>query len=244
MASDNILAAGFLLIRPTPRAHYMSPKLLPANIISLSECICPRFPGPYAIDWASATEDQRSHDFDKVGLPPQDRAAALTWATGAFGIEFGWPDVFYKLEYALAARERFFREDAGIRAVGVGLPREYSDVFVEDSTPLPPKPGFATTGESGYLEVIKTNCSLPGGGTQLGYEPLGVEFGVPSHSWLCNGLEEHCFATLSVRPGQNGLLATREEAVRCCAEIDREEVGAEPGPWMPWLLYEYARTLA
>jgi hypothetical protein len=240
MDTDDILAGGFLLLRPTPRTNYMSPELLPANIVSLSDCICPKFPGPYAITWVKATEDHRSHDFDEIGLPPAGRAAVLSWATDAFEKEFGWPHVFYNLEYALAARERFFRGDASIRVVGVGLPSNYRDMFVQDSTPPPPNVGFAPMGESGYLKVIRNNGFLPPGGTQLGYEPLSVELGTLSHSWLCNGLEEHCFTMLGVRPNSNGLLQTGEEAARCCEEIDREEVGAEPGPWMPWLLYEYA----
>jgi hypothetical protein len=58
-------------------------------------------------------------------------------------------------------------------------------------------------------------------------------------SWLCNGLEQHCALKLQIQPSANGLLSSAEEAMRCCAEIDRDQVGAEPGSWYPILLVEY-----
>jgi hypothetical protein len=68
---------------------------------------------------------------------------------------------------------------------------------------------------------------------------LNVEHGEPSHSWLCNSLERHAFEELGIRPNTDGLLETLEDAQRCCDSIARQEVGAEPGPWLPFALIDY-----
>lgn len=60
-----------------------------------------------------------------------------------------------------------------------------------------------------------------------------------SHSWLCNGVERHCAGALGIRPAANGR-ASLDDAGRCVDEIRENRVGAEPGPWRPWLLVEYS----
>jgi hypothetical protein len=77
-------------------------------------------------------------------------------------------------------------------------------------------------------------------GRLLGFELLNLEDGLVLHTWLCNKLETHCANALGIRPNAAGCIETLEDAQRCREEISREEVGAEPGPWLPFALVEYA----
>jgi hypothetical protein len=242
MSDDRTVAAGFLLVRPVERPSWSTQSLLPDVIISASGCRCPMFPGPYCLSWCSNSEEERAQKFRDIGLAAQEIPGAIEWATAVFEVEFGWPNVFYSLTGARGAARRWFPEDPALRILGIGLPAPYVEEFVREATPEAPEPGFAAIGESGFLQVVRRGEDLPSGGWSLGYEPLNVDLGEPAHSWLCNQLERHCADVLGITPAQNGLLATLSEAARCCAEIDREEVGAEPGPWLPWRLQEYARV--
>ena len=72
----------------------------------------------------------------------------------------------------------------------------------------------------------------------LGFEPLVFNGGL-SCSWLCNGLETTVAEQLGIRPNASGLISTFEEACRCVEFISRDEIGAEPGLWLPWLVIEH-----
>jgi hypothetical protein len=88
----------------------------------------------------------------------------------------------------------------------------------------------------------RQRCGLEDGGKMLGFEPLNIEHGLVDHSWLCNQLDAHCAQILGVRPNAAGLIETYEDAQRCCTEISRDEVHAEPGPWLPFAVFEYKPT--
>jgi hypothetical protein len=234
-----VLSAGFLLVRPVARPSYVSAELIPAEVTSASDCICPQFPGPYAISWCSTPDNARASLLAAVGVPPDLHRRAMEWATSVFGETYGWPGVFYTADAAREARAQFLPFAESVKVIGLGLPDEFATEFVSEATPLTSPPGYAPNGESGYLECVRRKNQLPPGGRTLGFEPLNLQLGMLEDSWLCNGLEQHCAVTLKIRPSVNGLLSSVEEATRCCAEIDREEVGAEPGPWYPFLLVEY-----
>ena len=234
-----MLSAGFLLVRPVVRPSYVSAQLIPHEVISASDCICPQFPGPYAISWCNTPEHDRATLLTTVGVPQALHGRAIEWATSAFGEVYGWPAVFYTLDAAREARAQFLADVQSMKVIGLAVPEELACDFVREATPRVSPPGYAPNGESGYLECVKRAIPLPPGGRALGFEPLNLQLGMLEDSWLCNGLEQHCATALGVRPSETGLLASLEEAKRCCAEIDRDEVGAEPGPWYPLLLSEY-----
>jgi hypothetical protein len=234
------VAAGYLILRRVPRPPYASPDLLPAFVVSVSECICPRFPDTSAIDWVQASEEARSDALRAVGVASQSRAEARAWATDQFGTSFGWPGVFYSVAAALEARDRFVPAGMDVVVVGVALPSSWLEAFIAIATPPPAAEGFAPQGESAYLETARRREPLSAGHRRLGFELLNADAGQVGCSWLCNGLEAHCANTLNIAPNANGLLETLSLAERCRSEISREEVGAEPGPWFPWLLVEYA----
>jgi len=236
-----IVGAGFLLVKPVPRPDWLSRDLLPDRIISASSCICPQFPRSYAIRWCRDSDEARTEAFDAIGLVAEKREEAMDWATEEFEKAFGWPGVFLTLGAARKARAQFFA-DSDLVVIGVGLPEQHCAAFVSHATPAPPEPGFAPVGKSGALSVVEAARPLPPPAAILGYEPLNVENGQIDHSWLCNHLEEHVAKDLGIRPGSTGLLQSLADASRCCESIEHGEIGAEPGPWFPWLLAQYHDT--
>jgi hypothetical protein len=236
---DGLIAAGFQIIRSMPRDEWMSSALLPSRILSLSDCICPQFPGWYAFSFGSESDEERREAFHDLGVSAHQQQAAIDWATEHFGVTFGSPGVYYSLAEASADKHRFFPERDDIAVLGAGLPGEFVDCFLAHTIPPPTRPGFAPNGESGWREVVKERKILPEG-TVLGFELLDVEIGVLAHSWLCNGLETTFADKLGVRPNEHGYIACLDDAKRCCEEIERGRVGAEPGLWLPWGIVRYA----
>src|SRR5438046_7969022 len=88
--SDLLTNAGFLLVKPLSRPAWTDQELLPPVLLSGSECLCAKFPGSYAIDWSSDTEERRIEDFDSVGIDPEMREQERGSATERFGKDFGW----------------------------------------------------------------------------------------------------------------------------------------------------------
>jgi hypothetical protein len=237
---DSLVSAGFLVAKTALRGDWNSKELIPPKVISACDCICPQFPGPYALDWTRDDEADRTEAFDEVGLLPSLRKSATAWATGNFGVLFGWPGVFYSLAAALDVRQRFFSGVSEMNVVGLGLPDRHVARFLEHAEPPPQQEGYAPEGECGVYEVVCTRQPLPSGGRFLGFELIVTDFRQLAHSWLCNSLEEHCFQKLGVRPNGNGMLPDLESAERCCAEIEKDDVGAEPGLWLPWAIMSYS----
>lgn len=238
MTTSPITSAGFLLLKPVPRPEWLSGDLLPEQIISGSTCLCPQFPGSYAISWCGDSAEVRVSEFDRIGLRTEQREEATRWATAEFERSYGWPGVFYTLEAALEARTRFF-PNGDLIVVALGLPAEYLEKFIAESTPSKEDEGFATQGKSGCLQVVEMDKALPPEVTSLGIEPVNMTFGQIDCSWLCNHLEQHIAESTGMRPGPTGLLESLEDAVRCCEVIERPDVGAEPGPWFPIVLARY-----
>jgi hypothetical protein len=234
-AFPEFISAGFLLVKPVTRPEGLSTELLPEQIVSASRCICPQFPGSYALSWCSDSTEARAAEFDRIGLTSDARQDASQWATAEFEQSFGWPGVFYTLDAALDARWRFFR-NGNLVVLALGLPLRYRDAFVGQATPQPPAPAFAPQGRSGYLDVIEENGAVPPSAVVLGYEPVNVMFSQMDHSWLCNRLERYAAENLGIKPNATGLIDSLSDAARCCEAIARGDVGAEPGPWFPWLL--------
>jgi len=234
----DLISSGFLLLRPSTRPDWASQNLLPQEIISASDCLCPRFPDTYAIEWTSDSEDQRTQGFDAVGLSPTARPEAIKWATRRFEKSYGWPSVFYSLQEAETAKALFFSKESNILLIGLGLPPQFVEEFSAYAAPPPPEPGYAPVGETGWLEVVKRQQPLPEG-QFLGFELLNIQYGLVTDSWLCNGLEVHFSETFGIQPNSRGLIEDLENATRCCKAINEKEVAAEPGLWLPWGLIEY-----
>ncbi|HUR79748.1 MAG TPA: hypothetical protein VM733_03215 [Thermoanaerobaculia bacterium] len=195
----------------------------------------PQFPGPYAISWTVTPDPEREELLIEAGIPQERRERAIAWATETFDEAFGWPGVFYTVDAALAARAQFYAHESPMKVIGLGLPEDLAEGFIIDATPPQSPPGYAPNGESGYLECVRQKRPLPPDGRVLGYEALNLFMGMLGDSWLCSGLEKE----LDLRAGAYGLIASLEDAARCCAAIDAGKVAAENGPWYPFVLIEY-----
>ncbi len=132
----------------------------------------------------------------------------------------------------------FFAGRTDMQLIGLGLSPESVEAFATAATPPPPEPGYAPIGEGGCLQVAKQHRPVPEG-RLLGYELLCVDHGLITDSWLCNGLEVYFSERLGIRPNEHGLLGALDGARRCCEAIEKKEVGAEPGLWLPWGLVGY-----
>ena len=73
----------------------------------------------------------------------------------------------------------------------------------------------------------------------MGFELLAMMFGLLTCSWVCNGLEAVCAEHLQVQPNEYGSIPEYADARRCAEYVSRDEVGAEPGLWLPWLITRY-----
>jgi len=146
---SELLAVGYLLLRRLERTSFWSAELLPRWITSASGCLCPRFPGPYAIEWCSSPEGDRTAAFAKLGVPSGLQAAARAWATESFEKEFGWPSFLYSPDAAWNARRLFFPRDVDARVIGVGLTPDMLDRYLADAAPPPRVEGYAPIGETG-----------------------------------------------------------------------------------------------
>ena len=217
-----MLVLGYLIVRSVSRPPYVSAELIPPNVISASVCICPQFPGVYALSWSMTQAEERGEQFAAIGVPGELQPVAESWATDAFEHEFGWPGVFYTLDAATRARERFQAGDDAVQVVGLSLPEEMAPAFVDHATPATSPPGGA-----GYLQLLQRRQPIAEGGTTLGFELLNLQVGMLEDSWLCCSLETHFEKTMGIRPNEFGFIDTLAQARSCCDELNNDGVPAD-----------------
>lgn len=217
--------------------------LLPPTYFSLSSCLCPTFPDGWLWNHAGNAYGpgdpvERMQGYEarvkaaaRFGLQPGDLPQAYAWAARAIGREFGVPEVFYTLSFALHATEWIDlpTEDWGV--FGCGLHRSLASEFAEK----------AEAGQRGMgaAECVKRSEPVAEGGSVMGFELVNLENGQLGDSWLCNGLHEAFAEHHGIRPNLHGLLDTHAEAAFCSQKINAGEIAAEPGPWFPWLIVRY-----
>jgi hypothetical protein len=234
------LSGGYYLTRPANRGSYISAKLIPERILSASSCICQFFPDTWAIQWTADDQGERKESAAAFQIPPEKLDRIIQWATDSFEKLFGWPNVFYSLEAAMAARSEFLPKDLDVTVFGLGLHRDDAGEFLKWAKPPSQIPGYSPQGEKGIYQCINARNTIAVGGRQIGFELLSLFVGQLDHSWLCNGLETVCDEKLNVRPNEYGFIAEYSDAKRCTEYISRGEVGAEPGLWKPWLITLYS----
>jgi hypothetical protein len=235
------LSAGYYVTRLTERAAHMSPELVPDKLLSASRCICDFFPNDWAITWASVTDEERLKRAAAFGLSSTDLPAVIGWATESFSRTFGWPDSFYKLEAARDARAKLLPADRDTVIVGLGLHEADAEEFLLAAKPPVQEPGLSPVGNSGIFECVSARTNIADGGEFLGFELLATYFGQLTCSWLCNGLETECARRLGIVTNGHGFVQTYADASRCAELISKDEIGAEPGLWLPWHVSIYPK---
>src|SRR5690349_14447562 len=94
------VSGGYFVALATERPSYMNADLLPPRIVSASQCICRFFPDSWAIEWASDSPEERAEAAAAFGITAEQYPQVKHWATNAFEHEFGWPRLFYTLDFA------------------------------------------------------------------------------------------------------------------------------------------------
>jgi hypothetical protein len=124
-----------------------------------------------------------------------------------------------------------------VRILELALHLSLTDQFCYEAKQLPRQSGSAPSGRQGILDAALKMQPVSEGGRVLGFEPLVYDYTL-SHSWLCNSLDTLVAEQLNIRPNAHGFIDTFDEACKCIEYISREDVGAEPGLWLPWLIID------
>ena len=232
LPTSQYVSGGYFLAKYADRAEPMSADLLPARILSASNCIAD-IPDAWAVKWANYKETNRKEEAAKFGIAPEMLPDVIDWVTsGLESQKIGWPVVFYSLETARKFAENFLPHDSDLALLGIGLESELAALLLREEKPP------ENHGTPGIYEALRRGLSLEVGGEVLGFEVLGYEWG-GFHSWLCNGLEVDSYREFNIRPNGYGFISNLEDAVKSAEYASREEVGAEPALWQPWLVVKY-----
>ena len=231
MSQDEFRAGGYLLVRPSTRDdEFMAADLLPRKILSLSSCLC-----DIALEYW--WNEENVADAAGFGVS-QDRLSELTrWYLEQFDTRLGAPGVGYSVEVLREFVARFVPSATDLVILGAGVAPADSARLRSDYPVLPGR------GKYGVYDMIERNLPLEPDGTVLGFEILSYEYGL-EHSWLCNALERAAAERLDVIPNSRGFIGSYEEAASVAEYANREEIGAEPGLWLPWLVVRYPLTSA
>ena len=235
---SQFISAGFLVTREVMRPPYVSEALLPPRMVSASGCIASFIPDTWCIEWTEDTVDRRVEDAAAFGLDSRGLADVTAWVTPRFDTSIRWPNVIVDLTTANELVSRFLDALPDARVLELALHTSMCEEFCQETEPPPQQPGFAPTGRQGVHEVILAHKPPTAGGRVLGFEPLVFDYSL-SCSWLCNSLDTVVHEALGIRPNQHGLIEAFGDARRCVQYISRDDVGAEPGLWMPWLIIDH-----
>ena len=244
-SEDEILeyiSAGFLVTREVDRPSHVSAKLLPDRLVSASGCIAPFAPDIWCIEWTQATQEMRIAGARAFELESQALNKIIAWATARFDKSIRWPNIIIDYDTANELVNRFLGNLPNVKVLELCLHRSMTSDFCQEAEPQPQMPGFAPNGRQGVHEVILEDKPPTNGGCILGFEPLVFNYTL-SCSWLCNSLETQIEQALKIKPNKFGFIDSFDEALKCVEYISRDDVGAEPGLWLPWLVIDHTERV-
>lgn len=239
---ENFVSAGFLVTRAVARPSYVSAELLPDQLVSASGCIASFIPDTWCIEWTQDTLESRTVEANSFALDSSALVRVIKWTTRRFGKSIRWPNVIMDIDTAKQLMHQFLKNLPDVKVLQLALHESMTELFCREAEPPPQKPGYAPVGHQGVHEAILRADPPTQGGNVLGFEPL-VFNGSLSCSWLCNSLDTVVAETLDIRPNQHGLIQTIDEARKCIEYISRDDVGAEPGLWLPWLIVDHTENV-
>ena len=237
-------SGGYFLIRANkPDWPQLQTDLLPEKLISLSRCICPRL----QVYWGWTPGDRDAAV--KFGILDAKFDEFAEWAQTTLNDEMDFPSLFFSPEIARRFVKRFLADTSDLYLIGVGLhqseiaawdevaPIMFGEVIVQVNLLLQKQTDYGTEGQ------IDRRQSLETGGTALGFEVASFAYHDFGHSWYCNHPAEDLGTLFDLRPGQFGLIETREGAEQVYKWV-AEAPGSrgEPEPYAYWLLVSYPLT--
>lgn len=225
---------GYYLVEGLARPPQLS-DFLPPMLWTVSSCFCTVYPHTWALSWVTSAVEDRDAMRMRLGLDAAGFRRLQAEVDADFAAErFGWPNVWLDRASAEEFYRRYLAAVPHVRLLAVALPAVYLDGFLQEHAPAP---GF---GAAGLYQLLSRRIELTGPAQPLGYEILGVEEGGGCHSFLCNYLEAPYREELRVRFNEHGLVADYADATRAATYTNLPTTGAEPVPWYPWLVVEYA----
>lgn len=219
------VAGGYFLTKYSDKSEYMA-NFLPSKIISASNCIVDIFPEVWSADSVEKPNQVKS-EANNYSVSIEELPKVLDWTKNNFESEVGLGNVFFSVNKAKEFANLFYDFASELTVIGIGLKSDLVVDYLEQED-----------AEYGVYKLLKREQVLESSGEILGFEVLGNEYG-SFHSWLCNSLEIDCKEKLEIIPNQNGFIETFEQAEKCAEYANRDEVGAEPCFWLPWLILEY-----
>jgi len=220
------LAGGYVLTRPVERDdEYMSSELLPEPILTLSSCLA-----DLALEyWWNEENVAQAADF---GVPAPLWPELISRYLDQFGSSLGAPGVAYSPWVIREFVERFVSEPADLVILGCGIAPDHAARLIRDYRTPPER------GEYGVFGMIERQVAFEDGGEPLGFEVLSYEYGL-EHSWLCNLLEREAAEQFDMAPDPRGFIDSFADATRVADHANRDDIGTEPGLWLPWLVVQY-----
>ena len=232
--TSDYYSAGFTITRRVDRPDWCSARLLPEKLLSLSDHICPIAPETWCIEWTGDTRETRLEKAAAFGLDADGLERLTAWVTARFGESIGWPNIC--LDPGTARELASLLPAPDLAHCELAVHRRHWKRFMRAAAPPPHQPGGAPVGPPGIYEALQRKAAVTTGKV-LGHEPLVFDRSL-SDSWLCNGLDREVESELGIRPNRHGFIESFEDACRCVEYISRDDVGAEPGLWLPWLVVE------
>jgi hypothetical protein len=216
------------------------PKLLPENIVSLSNCICDFFPDAWAYTWTHSSEKQIAENAEKFGIDKSEIKEVIDYITSISQDDLGIWNVYNKIDTAVKLRNKFLKKADKLAILGAGLHKSYEDEFIKHTTPPISPPGYAPNGESGVHKNIKTQKILEKGKV-LGYELLSTrDWSFPlEDSWLCYNMVPEIQEKLGIKPNKEGFIDCYDDALIVADYMSKDK--PESILWMPWLVIEYLK---
>lgn len=239
-------SGGYFLIRADNPEWYVPLKaeLGIEDILSLSTCICTRV----SVWWGWNPGDLEAAL--KFGVPAEKLDEFVEWCSDAHEVDIYHVSMFYSVDAARRFVARFLPNTDGLYLIGAGLykPLEAAgwnlyphqvkyEIEVDLRLQKERKP-------QGVNDQIELHLPLEAGGTPLGFEVICFwNFSDFADSWFCSNIPTHMDDLFGIKPGQLGLLQSREEAEKVSNWImegfEDENYRAEPEPYAYWLLVSY-----
>lgn len=229
------VGVGWVLARPWRPAWEWALDRLPSEIITVSRCLAVVGPGPWILPWVSE-RPKDSGAAAALHIRPDRKAEAGTWVDERHRHgEWGWTSWFSSADVAREFAARFVDIVDGPRLIGLGLPADLVDDYLEAHQQLD------WSGQSGAIKFLERREALPADSQALGYEILGQEYSY-FHSWYCNQMESVVHERLGLSVNSDGLLDDIVDARAAATVVNDPAVKGEPVTWWPFLLVELPLT--
>lgn len=222
-AANEVVAAGYLGVRPLPRPEWVDARYVRDPLLSLSADLVAVGP---TVTWVGSADEELA----ALGVAADQRGDARAWIDDlerCAGILH--PNVCRTPDVVAEFSDRFVSE--GLAVLGVALPADQVDTFLVEHE--------AYGQQDGIVILLGEARPLAPGYRPLGYEPVSVDYGGLRCSWTCNGLQAAVAEATGIVPNEWGFIDTEEEAETVMTFLADPAVGLEPGMWRAWLVARY-----